>query len=110
MNRNSADSYIPAEILFSPAEPPLWGRLLSLSPEGAVLLSRFELRGIKAVKLAFGLGRASFTGLRAGITAAARDADGWYEYSLSFRDPGGREQLRAAMGGCVPGSVEAARE
>lgn len=107
MNRNSADSYLPAEIKTSPDVPPLWGRLTSLSPGGAELLSHFEFPSGKLLALTFGLGGTVFSEVRARITAAARDADGYYNYSLSFTDRAQAEGLRAAIAGALPPRFEA---
>lgn len=107
MNRNSADSFIPAEIKSSPDLPPLWGRLTSLSPGGAELLSHFEFPAGKALALTFVLGGTAFAEVRARIAAAARDADGYYNYSLSFTDRAQAEGLRAAIAGALPQRFEA---
>lgn len=105
MNRNSADSYIPAEIRTSLDLPPLWGRLVSLAADRAVLLSRFEFPEGKVVALTFDLGGAVFREVRARITAAARDADGYYDYELVFTDRAQSDLLRAAVLRAFPPAV-----
>lgn len=97
MNRNSADSYIPAEIKTSLDLPPLWGRLVSLAADRAELLSHFEFPAGKVLALTFELGGAAFTDVRARVDAAARDADGYYNYDLAFTDRAQADLLRAAM-------------
>lgn len=97
MNRNRADSYIPAVIKTSLDLPPLWGRLAFLSPEGAELVSHFDYPEGKVLALSFELGRAGFEEVRARIIKALRDRDGYYNYSLVFLDPAQSELLRAAI-------------
>lgn len=96
---------IPAEIKTSLDLPPLWGRLSSLSPEEAELVSHFELPEGKVVALSFELGGAPFPDIRAKIKKALRDEDGYYNYRLFFLDPAQSELLRAAIAGTVPPSV-----
>jgi len=105
MSLNSADSWIPAEIKTSLDLPPLWGRLGTLSPGEAELVSHFELPEGKVLALSFELGRAPFTDVRARIKKALRDGDGYYNYSLIFLDPAQSELLRAAIAGSLPSSV-----
>lgn len=105
MNPNSADSFIPAEIKTSLDLPPLWGRLSSLSPSEAELVSHFELPEGKVIALSFELGRAPFADIRARIKKALRDGDGYYNYSLVFLDAAQSELLRAAIAGALPPSV-----
>ncbi|OGR62768.1 MAG: hypothetical protein A2X31_06555 [Elusimicrobia bacterium GWB2_63_22] len=105
MNLNSADSYIPAEIKTSLDLPPLWGRLGSLSPGEAELVSHFELPRGKVIALSFQLGRSAFEEIRARIKKVLRDEDGYYNYSLVFLDPAQAELLRAAIAGTLPPSV-----
>lgn len=82
--------------------PPLWGRLAFLSPEGAELVSHFELPEGKVVALSFELGRAAFEDLRARIKKALRDGDGYYNYSLVFLDPAQAGLLKAAIAEAAP--------
>ncbi|MHB0995481.1 MAG: hypothetical protein ACYC2I_03825 [Elusimicrobiales bacterium] len=105
MNRNSADSYIPAEIKTSLDLPPLWGRLTALCADRAELLSHFEFPEGRTLALTFEFGGAAFPDVRARITAAARDADGYYNYELSFTDRAQSDLLRAAITRAAPPAV-----
>ena len=105
MNPNNADSWIPAEIRTSLDLPPLWGRLASLSPDGAELVSHFELPEGRTVALSFELGRGPFADVRARIRKALRDADGYYNYDLVFLDREQSALLKAAMAASVPPAV-----
>lgn len=97
MNQNRTGTYIPAVLKTSLDLPPLWGRLSFLSPEEAELVSHFELPAGKVLALSFELGRAPFEDIRARITRALRDQDGYFNYSLRFLDPGQSALLRAAI-------------
>lgn len=97
MNRNKAEIYIPALAKTSLDMPPLWGRLISLSPEGAEFLSHFELPAGRILALTFELGRAEFPDIRARIKTALRDGDGYYNYALVFIDQAQSALLRAAL-------------
>jgi len=102
MNRNKADNFIPAVIKTSLDLPPLWGRLSSVSPEEAEMLSHFELSAGRIVALTFELGRAPFEDIRARIKTAAKDSDGYYNYSLVFLDPSQSALLKAAISEASP--------
>lgn len=102
MNRNKADSYIPAEIRTSLDLPPLWGRLAFLSPSEAELVSHFELPEGKVLALTFELGNAAFEEIRARIKKALRDGDGYYNYSLVFLDPHQSELIKTAIAHASP--------
>ncbi len=97
MNQSRADNFIPAVIKTSLDLPPLWGRLIFLSPGEAELVSHFELPGGKVVALTFELGRGSFEDIRARIKKVLRDGDGYYNYSLVFLDPAQSELLKSAI-------------
>lgn len=92
-----ADRFIPVEASASLDMPPFWGRLTSLSPDGAELLSHFEVPAGRMLVLSFELGRAGMEGIRARIKRALRDADGYYNYELAFVDGAQRAALRAAI-------------
>lgn len=102
MNRNRTDQYIPAELKSAQDLPPLWGRLSFLSPLDAELVSHFEYPEGKTLLLSFELGRAAFADIRARIKKAARDSDGYHNYSLVFLDPAQSELLRAAIAQAAP--------
>lgn len=102
MSRNRAESWIPAELKSALDLPPLWGRLAFLSPLDAELVSHFEYPEGKTLLLTFELGRASFAEVRAKIKKAARDSDGYYNYSLVFLDPAQSDLLRAAIAQAAP--------
>ncbi|MCM2267906.1 MAG: hypothetical protein NDI60_09070 [Elusimicrobiales bacterium] len=101
MNLNKADSYIPVLAKTALDMPPLWGRLTSLSPGEAELLSHFDLPAGRELALSFEVGGAAFEDVRAKITAALKDADGYFNYRLVFRDPAQRELLGAALAAAV---------
>lgn len=103
MNRNKADSFIPALAKTALDLPPLWGRLTALSPDDAEFLSHFELPAGKMLALSFELGGAAFEDVRARIKTALRDADGYYNYALVFTAPDQRELLRSAITTQLPG-------
>jgi len=99
MNRNNrADTYIPALVGTALDMPPLWGRLISISPTEAEFLSHFEVPAGRVVTLSFDLGRGTFQDIRARIKAALRDGDGYYEYTLVFIDETQRGLIKAAIG------------
>jgi len=50
MSQNKAETYIPALAKTSLDMPPLWGRLISLTPADADFLSHFELPAGSAAK------------------------------------------------------------
>ena len=95
MNRNN--DFIPVIITTSLDLPPLWGRLVRLSPENADLASQFELAPGRVLALAFELGGKGFEDFRARISRAVRDSDGYFNYSLTFMDPAQADALRSAM-------------
>jgi len=97
MNRNKADSYIPALAKTALDLPPLWGRLTALSSDEAEFLSHFELPAGKTLALSFELGGVAFEDVRARIRTALRDPDGYYNYALAFTAPDQRELLRSAI-------------
>jgi hypothetical protein len=97
MSRNKADTFIPALAKTSLEMPPLWGRLISLSPQEAEFLSHFELPSGRIIALSFELGRAPFEDIRARIRTALRDSDGYYNYALVFIDPAQSELIKAAI-------------
>ena len=98
MNPNKADTYIPALVKTSLDMPPLWGRLTSVSPQEAELLSHFEIPAGRVVALTFELGRAAFEDVRARVKTALRDGDGYYNYALVFIDETQRGLIKAAIG------------
>lgn len=102
MNRNKADHFIPAVLKTALDLPPLWGRLSFLSPTDAELVSHFEFPEGKTLALSFELGRAAFAEVRAKIRKAARDSDGYYNYSLVFLDPAQSLLLQAAIAESSP--------
>lgn len=103
MNPDKADNYIPALAKTALDMPPLWGRLTSISPSEAEFLSHFELPAGRMLALSFDLGRGCFEDIRARITTALRDKDGYYNYALVFVDQAQRDQLKAAIAG-LPGT------
>jgi len=96
MNHNKTSTFIPVTIRTSLDLPPLWGRLARLSPSDAELSSQFELPAGREVTLSFEL-RGAFEDIRARITAALQDSDGYFNYSLVFLDPAQSSLLRAAI-------------
>jgi hypothetical protein len=94
---NKTDSYIPALAKTALDMPPLWGRLISVSPEEAEFLSHFEIPQGRVLALSFDLGRASFEDVRARVKTALRDSDGYYNYVLVFLDETQRGLLKAAI-------------
>ncbi len=97
MNRNRADSYIPALAATRLDLPPAWGRLTSLSPQEAEFLSQFELPAGRELALDFDLGGAGFSAVTAVIKTRLRDKDGYFHYRLVFSDTAQRELLRQAL-------------
>lgn len=97
MNRNKAETYIPALAKTSLDMPPLWGRLIALTPADADFLSHFELPAGRMLTLTFELGGAEFPDVRALIKTALRDGDGYYNYALVFVDPAQSAMLRTAL-------------
>jgi hypothetical protein len=80
--------------------PHLWGRLALLSPGGCELDTQFRFGRGAELTLSFELiGRPEE--LPARVAAAARGADGFYCYALSFTDPAGRARLAEALGSCA---------
>jgi len=96
MNPSKNYIFIPVIIKTSLDLPPLWGRLARLSPLGAELVSQFELPAGRVVTLSFEL-RDAFEDIRARITAALQDSDGYFSYSLVFLDPAQSALLQAAL-------------
>lgn len=97
MNAPKADHFIPALASTSLDMPPLWGRLVSISPDGAEFLSHFELPAGRMLALSFEAGRGNFEDVRARIKTALRDADGYYNYELVFVDRAQRDLLKTAL-------------
>lgn len=97
MNPDSSDTFIPALARTALDMPPLWGRLTSVSPEEAELLSHFELPAGRVLALSFELGGVPFEEVRAKIKTALRDRDGYYNYLLIFLDPAQKALVRAAI-------------
>ena len=95
MNRNN--DLIPVIIKTSLDLPPLWGRLIRLSPDNADLASQFELASGRVLALSFELGGKNFEDIRARINRALRDRDGYFNYSLTFLDPAQSDALRSAI-------------
>ncbi len=95
MNRN--DLLIPAVVRASPELPELWGRLASLSPQEAELITQFGLPAGRVVTLSFEFAGEKFEDVRARVTRAPRDPDGYYACALAFLDAGQRDALRAAV-------------
>ena len=95
MNRNN--DFIPVVIKTSLDLPPLWGRLVRLSPDDADLQSQFELAAGRVLALSFELGDKSFEDIRARISRALRDGTGYFNYSLALLDPAQSAALRSAL-------------
>ena len=100
MNRNN--EFIPVIITTSLDLPPLWGRLVRLSPDDADLASQFELASGRVLALSFELGGKGYEDIRARIGRALRDRDGYFNYSLTFLDPAQSAALRSAMIDAAP--------
>ena len=97
MSPNRDKEYIPASIRISLEESPFWGRLLSVSPEKLELLSQFEFKKGKMLALTFDLGPDRFEDLRGRITETARDACGYFHYTLSLPDQTQRKAIFANL-------------
>lgn len=97
MSPSNADTFIPALARTSLDMPPLWGRLISVSPQEAEFLSHFEIPSGRVIALSFELGRGSFEDVRASIKTALRDGDGYYNYRLVFIDPAQRDLIKTAI-------------
>ena len=78
--------YIPVVIKTSLDLPPLWGRLVRLWPEGAELISKFEIKKGRIIALYFELGGNDYEDIRAAITGAAKESSGYFVYKLAFKD------------------------
>ncbi|HAF95292.1 MAG: hypothetical protein A2X34_03325 [Elusimicrobia bacterium GWC2_51_8] len=89
---NRSKSYIPTVIITSQDTPPLWGRLVRLWPEGAELMSRFEINKGRMAALCFELGGNDYEDIRALVTEAEKDRSGYFTYKLAFKDS---DQIKA---------------
>ena len=93
---NQSDSFIPVVIKTSLDLPPLWGRLTRLAPLEAELSSQFELSAGRVVALSFEL-HGNFEDIRARITTASKDVDGYFNYCLVFLDPSQSALLKLTL-------------
>ncbi|MBI4800996.1 MAG: hypothetical protein HY796_00565 [Elusimicrobia bacterium] len=86
--------FIPAVIRTSLDLPPLWGRILAISPETIELMSKFEYKKGRALALSFELGGESLEELRGAITGAIKDGCGYFLYRIKLSD---RNQQKALL-------------
>ncbi|MCX5786591.1 MAG: hypothetical protein NTX59_12995 [Elusimicrobia bacterium] len=87
-SRTTNPGYIPVLIKTSLDLPPLWGRLVRLWPEGAELISKFEIKKGRITALCFELGGNEYEDIRALVTETAKETSGYFVYKLAFKDSG----------------------
>ena len=84
MNRNK--EFIPAIIRTSLDLPPLWGRVLAISPVSIELMSKYEYKKGRVLALSFELGGEALEDIRGAITAAQKDGCGYFSYTIKLSD------------------------
>lgn len=94
---NRTREFIPAVIRTSLDSPPLWGRILAISPESIELTSKFEYRKGRVMALSFELGGETLEDVRGAVSAAVKDGCGYYTYRLELSDPSQRKALREKL-------------
>lgn len=97
--RARAAASLPARLDFAPEEGRAegWGRLVELSPAGAVLLTQTLLARRDRVRLTFAVGEEKFRELRAEVEFCSADAEGYSEAELRFLDPLERKRLARSL-------------
>lgn len=83
---NRTKEFIPAVIRTSLDSPPLWGRILAISPESVELTSKFEYRKGRVMALSFELGGEMLEDVRGAVSAAVKDGCGYYTYRIKLSD------------------------
>lgn len=74
-------------------ESPFWGRITVLGPDKLDLLSQFEFRRGKMLALSFELDGDALEDIRGTVTAALRDACGYFNYTLKLSDENQRKAI-----------------
>jgi hypothetical protein len=99
MSGRATPARVPVRLDFGPDDgrAESWGSLESLTPAGARLSTLARLSRGQPVLLTFELGGETFTELRARVTHAAVDPDGFCEAELDFADILARRKLAALL-------------
>jgi hypothetical protein len=84
--------YIPVSIRVSMQEAPFWGRLTAISQDRIELVSQFEFRKDSMLVLEFELGGGK-EDLRGSVDEAAKDACGYFQYTLKLPDQNQRKYI-----------------
>lgn len=97
--RVDASRFVPVLIRFAddPSRAEAWGRLLSLNPDGARLVSNAPVPDGALLLLDFDLFGDPFSGVEALAADCRRDEDGYTIAGVSFR----RTEQRVAVGRAV---------
>jgi hypothetical protein len=97
--RVDASRFVPVLVRFADdaSRAETWGRLLSLSPDGARLICRAPVPGGSLLLLDFEIFGDAFTGVEGLVADTSVDQDGYTVAPLSFR----RTQDRLAVGRVV---------
>lgn len=90
---NRTKEFIPAVIRTSLDSPPLWGRILAISPDSVELTSKFEYKPGRVMALSFELGGETLEDIRGAVSAAVKDGCGYYTYRLKLSDRGQQKAL-----------------
>ncbi|PCI40006.1 MAG: hypothetical protein COB53_02175 [Elusimicrobia bacterium] len=85
--RVDAARFVPVLILFADdaSRAETWGRLLSLSPEGARLICRAPISDGSLLLLEFEVFGDAFKGIEAAVTGVSIDPDGYSVAVLNFK-------------------------
>jgi len=97
--RVDAARFIPVGVAFGgdPSRAEIWGRLLSLSPDGATLVSHAPVPDGALLLLQFEIFGDAFHGVEALVTGVETDADGYAKASLQFRKTADRVAIGRAV-------------
>lgn len=83
---NRTKEFIPAVIRTSLDSPPLWGRILAVSPEVIELTSKFEYKKGGVLALSFELGGEALEDIRGAVKDAVKDGCGYFTYRVKLSD------------------------
>ncbi len=93
---SKSKEFIPVLIDFSDGSSG-WGRLLEIHPKGATLLTMCRLARGNVICMSFEIDGRKMEGVRAGVKACGKDADGYLSLKLTFLDNSQTADIRGRL-------------